>query len=61
MKDIVVARWRADGLGNGRVLEIFKEYDKIKRNNKVASNIVLSLINIWTLFKYYFKKIIKKD
>lgn len=24
-KDIIVAKWRADGLGNGRTLEIFKE------------------------------------
>jgi len=55
-KDIVVARWRADGLGNGRTLEIFKEYDKIKRDNKVASSLVLDFIKYWTLFKYYIKK-----
>ncbi len=59
MKDIVVAKWRADGLGNSREVKIYKEYDKIKRDNKIASSIVLDLINIWILFKYYLKKIIK--
>jgi len=59
-KDIVVARWRADGLGNGRTLEIFKEYDKIKRDNKVANSLVLDFIKYWTLFKYYVKKMIQK-
>ena len=59
--DVVVARWRDDGLGNGRTLEIFREYDKIKRNNKVASEFSLDFIKYWTLFKYYVKKIIKSD
>lgn len=61
IKDIVVAKWRADGLGNGRTLEIFKEYDKIKRDNKIASALVLDFIKYWTLFKYYVKKLIKND
>lgn len=60
-KDIIVAKWRADGLGNGRTLEIFKEYDKIKRDNMVANNFVLGVIKYWTLFKYYVKKLIKND
>lgn len=58
-KDIVVARWRDDGLGNGRTLEIFKEYDKIKRDNKIASSLVLDAVKYWTLFKYYVKKLIQ--
>lgn len=61
MKDIIVAKWRADGLGNGRILEILAEYDKIKRDNEIASNFILSIVNFWTLFKYYIKKIITKD
>jgi glycosyltransferase involved in cell wall biosynthesis len=59
-KDIIVARWRDDGLGNGRTLEIYKEYDKIKRDNKVANTFVLDYIKYWTLFKYYAKKLIRK-
>ena len=60
-KDIIVARWRDDGIGNGRALEIFKEYDKIKRDNKVASSLFLDFIKYWTSVKYYVKKTIKKD
>jgi hypothetical protein len=59
-KDVIVARWRADGLGNGRTLEIFKEYDKIKRDNKITSDFMLDCVNYWILFKYYFKKIMLK-
>ena len=57
-KDIVVAKWRDDGLGNGRTLEIYKEYDKIKRDNKVANGFILDCIKYWTLVKYYVKKVI---
>ena len=60
-KDIVVARWRDDGLGNGRTLEIYKEYDKIKRDNKIANGFVIDFIKYWTLFKYYVKKLIRND
>jgi glycosyltransferase involved in cell wall biosynthesis len=58
-KDVIVAKWRADGLGNDRDLEIFKEYHKIKVNNKIATYPTLVAINLWTLFKYYIKKMIK--
>jgi glycosyltransferase involved in cell wall biosynthesis len=54
----VVAKWRADGLGNGRILDIFKEYDLIKRKNRVAPFFILDLINIWTHLKYYLKLVI---
>ena len=57
-KDIISARWRDDGIGNGRTLEIFKEYDKIKRDNKVASVLVLDIIKYWILFKYGIKNLI---
>lgn len=57
----VVANWRADGLGNGRTIEIFKEYDFIKRKHKVASNSLLSLIKYWALLKLNLKKYLLKD
>jgi len=59
MKNVIVAKWRADGLGNNRDLEIFKEYNKIKVDNKVAAYPILIAINLWTLFKYTIKKVIK--
>lgn len=58
-KDIIVARWRDDGLGNGKTLEILKEYDKIKRDNKVANSAYLYFIKYWTFLKYYLKKVIE--
>lgn len=59
VKDIIVAKWRADGLGNNREIDVFREYNKIKVDNKVASIPSLYIINYWTLFKFYIKKIIK--
>ena len=57
-KNIITAKWRDDGIGNGRILEIYREYDQIKRKNKVTNNILLSCINYWILLKYYVKKVI---
>ncbi|ARD46517.1 glycosyl transferase [Colwellia sp. PAMC 21821] len=59
MRNVIVAKWRADGLGNNRDLEIFKEYHKIKLENNVATYPVLIAINLWTLVKYTIKKLIK--
>ncbi|TLS69320.1 glycosyltransferase family 2 protein [Photobacterium damselae] len=59
VKNVIVAKWRADGLGNNREIDIFREYNKIKVDNKVASIPSLFIINYWTLFKYYIRKIIK--
>lgn len=59
LKNVIVAKWRADGLGNNRDLDIFKEYHKIKVDNKVATYPVLIAVNLWTLFKHYIKKVIK--
>ena len=56
--DVVVAQWRDDGLGNGRTLDIYREYDQIKRMHKVAPIVVLALIKYWILLKYYVKKVI---
>ena len=54
-KDIIVAIWRADGIGNEKTLEIFEEYAKTKRENKVANHIVLLFINYWILLKHHVK------
>lgn len=59
MKNIIVAKWRADGLGNNRDLEVFKEYHKIKVDNKVTMYPILKAINFWILLKHYIRKMIK--
>jgi glycosyltransferase involved in cell wall biosynthesis len=58
-KDIVTARWRDDGLGKDKTLEILDEYNKIKRDNKIANSLVLNFVHYWSLFKYYVKKVLK--
>ena len=55
IKDIIAARWRADGIGHSKTLEILEEYDKSKRKNRVANKIVLVFIKYWILLKYYVK------
>jgi glycosyltransferase involved in cell wall biosynthesis len=52
----VIANWRADGLGNGKTLDILKEYDQIKKKNKVANSFFLFLIKYLIYFKFYLKK-----
>ena len=54
----IVAKWRSDGLGNGKELEIFKEYDLIKRKNKIVNPILLNLVNFFIIIKFYIKKLI---
>lgn len=58
-KNIVVSLWRADGLGEGKTIQILKEYNKIKIKNKVSNKMYLSLIYIFSLTKFYIKSIMK--
>ncbi len=54
----IIANWRDDGLGNGKALEIFNEYHKIKKDNNVASSFVLQIIKYWIYFKFYVKRFV---
>ena len=47
----VVAHWRADGIGNNRTREVLREYDLIKRHNRIAPKWVLLLVHVWSVFK----------
>ncbi len=60
-KDVIVARWREDGIGNGKSLDIFREYDKAKKKHKVANKIVLLMIKYWILLKHYTKLILLRN
>ena len=59
--DDILSNWRADGLGNGKTNLILAEYNKIKKKNKVASNIYLNIIYYWSLFKYQIKKVLYRE
>jgi len=58
LKDIIVSKWRADGIGNNRELDIYHEYDAIKRGNNVAPRFYLFLINYFILLKFQVKRIL---
>lgn len=53
--DCIVANWRDDGLGNGRTIDVLKEYYRIKKKNKVAPVIFLFAIYVWDRFKFFIK------
>ena len=59
-KVLVVSNWRADGLGEGKTLEILKEYHEIKLKNKVASKSLLISIHYYSIVKYYLKSFINR-
>jgi len=54
--DTVIANWRDDGVGSGRILEVLREYHQIKKKNNVASALLLLFIKYWSYFKYYVRK-----
>lgn len=55
MKDVFVSAWREGGVGTNRILEIFKEYLKIKKKNRVAPTWILVGIYFWSILKYRIK------
>jgi glycosyltransferase involved in cell wall biosynthesis len=57
----VIANWRDDGLGNGKTLDILKEYDLIKTKNNVANVYTLFLIKWFIYLKFYLKNLIIRD
>jgi len=60
IKDVMISRWRAGGVGTHRIMEIFDEYHRIKKEHNVASGVTLMAIDAFTRFKYILKdKILK--
>ena len=59
-KETIIANWRADGLGEGKTIEILKEYNRIKIKNRVSNRITLFAIHVFTITKYYLKVIVNK-
>lgn len=60
VKDVIVSRWRAGGIGSNRMMEIFDEYHRIKCQHQVAHKATLKVIDVFTRAKYVIKdKILK--
>ncbi|MBI2791926.1 MAG: glycosyltransferase [Gammaproteobacteria bacterium] len=55
LKDVLISKWRAGGVGANRITEIFEEYHRIKTKHQVASSFVLTAIDKFSRAKYYFK------
>jgi len=55
---VISSIWREDGIGRGKTLEIYKEWDKVKRDKNVTNNFILGFINRWNILKYHVKKLI---
>lgn len=51
MKDILVAYWRAGGIGQNKIKEIYEEYYAIKKKHRVASSFVLDAIQFYNFAK----------
>lgn len=59
IKDIFISKWRAGGIGQHRINEIFDEYHRIKMQHGIASIMVLRLINRYIRLKNSLKRIFK--
>lgn len=55
VKDVLISRWRAGGVGTHRIMEIFDEYHRIKLQHQVASPYTLKAIDAFTRLKYVIK------
>lgn len=55
-KQMILAQWRADGLGTHRIHDVLSEYAKIKYDNQIAPKWFLLGIEYWIWFKYYVRK-----
>jgi len=56
LKDVVVAAWRAGGVGKGRINKVIDEYHQIRLKNKIAPKIVLWAVYLLTKLRYIFIK-----
>ena len=55
IKNVMISRWRAGGVGTDKILEVFDEYHRIKKQHKISNNFSLKLIDHSTRFKYAIK------
>lgn len=54
-KNLLIAAWRAGGVGTGRLQQIFDEYHAIKLKHDVAAPLILNCIDKWTRLKANIK------
>ncbi len=52
-----ICNWPLDGIGKNKTLKILKEYDFIRKKNKIHNVLFLDIIFIFSKLKFYLKKI----
>lgn len=55
VKDVLISRWRAGGIGKNRIPEILSEYYQLKLKHRIAPAYLLKIIYYWDHFKYQLK------
>jgi len=53
LKDVVVAAWKAGGVGKGKISNILDEYKAIRIKNKIAPKLIIDLIDVISRIKYF--------
>ncbi|EKO3614754.1 glycosyltransferase [Vibrio metschnikovii] len=56
IKDVIVANWMSGGIGANDTPGVLSEYYRIKKENKVASNIYLWIVYVKSLLAHYMRK-----
>lgn len=58
MRDVIVAAWKAGGVGKGRILRVLEEFRKIKIKNNIAPKFIINLIYLASVLKYFLDRIV---
>ena len=57
--DKIICNWPLDGIGKNKTFKILKEYNFIRKKNKILNSLVLEIIFYYSKLKYVLKKILK--
>lgn len=57
--DKIICNWPLDGIGKNKTLKVLKEYNFIRKKNKILNSLILDIIFYYSKFKYDLKKVLK--
>lgn len=57
----IVCNWPLDGIGKNKTLKILKEYNIIRKKNKIMHIFILDLIFIYSKLKFFIKRRLNLD
>ena len=56
LKDVIVSAWEEGGIGQGNTMAVLREYDYIRKKNKIAPTWILNLVSRLTKLRYVILK-----